>query len=328
MGTGLVPPPTTEPVGEATLAGAYFLLADLLEWGPMASLRDVAMTSPILSEALGQVDSQDELEASHTTAFGLHVFPYAGVFLDPGGQAGAGASALFASYRELRFDPAAAGPGVDHLATVFRALGHANARAVSLHRDAEEAPLLRARTRSLLDRHVLSWLPAWVSAVRRLGQSWPTALAVQAIELALLHRQGLGEGGETAPKLAPLPDLDAKETDLRTIAHALTTPAIAGLFLSRRDVSALARSARAPTGFGPRSLLLENALQSAARYDTLPAIADHIGAIYREWQRELDVEYARAIPGLKDATAPWRQRAAEAAGLLRRIRSAARNAAA
>ena len=56
--------------------------------------------------------------------------------------------------------------------------------------------------------------------------------------------------------------------------------------------------------------------------------ADHIGAIYREWQRELDVEYARAIPGLKDATAPWRQRAAEAAGLLRRIRSAARNAAA
>ena len=167
-------------IDRATLAGAYFLLADLLEWGPTASLRNAGATSPILAEAMAE-NGQEELEASHTAVFGLQVFPYAGVFLDPSAQVGAGSTSLQSLFRELGFDPGRSDSGVDHLATLFRALGHASAREASLPGGRECATPLRRCTRDLLDRHVLTWIPPWRSAVRRMEETWPTALAAQCV---------------------------------------------------------------------------------------------------------------------------------------------------
>ena len=142
------------------------------------------------------------------------------------------------------------------------------------------------------------------------------------------HRSEFGECRVEKKALAPLPDLEAKDTDLRTIALALTTPAVSGLFLSRHDIASLARQSRTPTGFGSRCVLLENALTSAAQYDTLTEILEGMRAIYRSWETELRETDLPGVPGVERLIAPWQQRAREASALLGRIGVAARNAAA
>ena len=74
--------------------------------------------------------------------------------------------------------------------------------------------------------------------------------------------------------------------------------------------------------------MLENAFESAARYDVVGDILDGIATIYRDWQRELRAESAEGPPGLKDVLAPWQQRCGESLALLERVAAAARHAAA
>lgn len=308
-------------------AHAYHLLAELLEWGPSKATRQQAAMSPILAEAIADHDP-DELSAAHTAAFGMEVFPYAGVFLDPSAQAGAGADSLHAAYLAIGFDPDTSAPGVDHLSTLLRALAHASARQADSRRHPASAEDFAGQTQDLLDTHLLRWLPAWVSAVRRLEMAWPCALAEQIMALVRFHRSEFGACRVEEKALAPLPDLEAKETDLRTIALALTAPAVSGVFLSRHDIASLARRSRTPTGFGSRCVLLENALTSAAQYDTLTEIIEGMRAIYRCWEKELRETLLPGVPGFEGLISPWQQRASEASVLLGRIGVAARNAAA
>ncbi|NNL84211.1 MAG: hypothetical protein HKP27_01075, partial [Myxococcales bacterium] len=174
--------------------------------------------------------------------------------------------------------------------------------------------------RDLIDRHLLSWLPVWVGAVERLGRAWPTALAHQILDLVSLHRSSFPAGSPRGISLEPLPDLDASDTDLRTIAEALTTPVVAGIFLSRHDISTLARACRAPSGFGSRSDMLENTLRSAASYGTFAELAKALGVLYRVSSDALTAS------GCGEAVGPWKRRGDEATVLLERLAAAALNA--
>ncbi len=256
-----------------TLRAAYGLLAELLEWGPVPRLRPFAEASPALCRALADAE-QDELEVAHTQAFAFHVFPFAGVFLHESGQAGAGASKLLEAYRQVAFDPCDAAPGLDHLSTLLRALAQA-------HRDTESV-------RHLIDHHVLSWLPVWVDAVRRLDLAWPAALATQIEELVTHHREALGPGATEGPLGLPvLPDLEARDTDFQRIASALTTPAIAGAFLSRHDLTTIARGLEIPTGFGSRVDLLANTMGGAVQYEKFPELLHRIRAVFLETRQAI-----------------------------------------
>ncbi len=304
--------------------GAYCLLADLVEWGPTERLHEGASASPILGPALAQAES-DELAATHTAAVTMQVFPFAGVFLHRSAQAGSVAGELVETYSKFGFQPSASGPEVDHLATLLRALAHLSAAEAG--DSGIQVQRAKDAARGLLDDHLLRWLPAWSSAMGRLEAMWPRALGTQVLELVLHHRESLGECTSTHWSLDPLPDLDATETDLRAIARALATPSVAGIHLSRHDISLLARGARAPTGFGHRALLLENALQSAARYGTLDTLAGHAQALFDSWVAELESIRESASPGVRHATEPWLRRAGEMRRVLARIGAAAPNAA-
>jgi hypothetical protein len=269
---------------------------------------------------LATVHDQETLEVDHTQAFGFHVFPYAGVFLHPSAHAGAAAAELFPSYRALGFDPGTAGPGVDHLSTILLALGHASLAEARLDPASSERQSIENGARDLIDRHVLSWLPVWVGAVGRLGRVWPTALANQILDLVSLHRASLGTGSRVVLSLEPLPDLDASETDLRVIAEALTTPVIAGIFLSRHDISALARARRAPSGFGSRADMLENTLRSAASYGMFAELSKDLRVLY-----EVSCD-ALTTTGCAEDVAPWKRRGGQAIALLERLGAAALNA--
>jgi hypothetical protein len=308
--------------------GAYLLLADLLEWGPKPRLRKALETSSILAEGVVGASDQDDLDASHTKAFGFEAFPYEGVFLTRAAQAGAAGEGLQAIYRNLDFDPEAAGLGRDHLATLLRALAHAGVSEASQSEEGASLEGIHRNTRDLFDLHLSRWLPIWVASVRRLGDPWPTALVDQIWDLVAWHRSTLGgDVSSDTWQLEPLPDLEDSDTDLRTIADALARPVLAGTFLTRHDIGELARQVRAPTGFGSRSQLLENTLQSAASYSALPSLLARLQARFEEWGVQLANDFDRSVPGLEAATAPWRSRVPEVTKLLQRVADAAQAAA-
>jgi len=315
------PPDSQEARIEATArAQACALLSDLFHQGPRGALLEAAAASPLLAEALAQYEKDDDLEADHQEAFGLQVFPMAGVFLDATGRAGAGAEALTEQYAALGIvDRRGEADGADHLATLLGALAVANAALADPTRFAWAGE----QSRFLLERHLLSWLPAWVSAVRRLALPWPTALADQVLELALLQfAQASPREKPTAPSDLPaLPDLDEPDTDLTTIAEALTCAARAGLFLSRKDLARLAQRSRTPTGFGPRSELLRTALREGAHLETLTALLYELAALYRAWIGELSALERGPMRELAALLAPWRKRSEEVLVLLGRLES-------
>jgi hypothetical protein len=214
------------------------------------------------------------------------------------------------------------------LATLLRALAVASAAEA----DPARRGVARARCRTLLELHLLTWLPAWASAVRRLGLPWSTALADQVVELALFHCAEIEEADAVARRevsaipfreLPALPDLGDPATDLSAIAQALTQAARAGLFLSRRDLTRIAQRSRTPLGFGPRAQLLATAFREGAHLDTLSPLLRELAALYRDWLSEL-AELEREAPRRVGALlAPWQRRAGEVLPWLDRVERAA-----
>lgn len=305
-------------------ARAYALLADLLARGPTAETRAAAESSPTLADALAHYRPGDleELAVDHQHAFGFCVHPFEGAFLDPEARVGGAlAPSLRQAYERIGFAPDPTGEDAEHLATELRALAlssrlESDAAALGRREDAER---LRQLTRSLLDHHVLRWLPPLASAVARVERPFPTALVRQARDLAMLHRASLG-GPYAAWALPPLGlDLGEPSTGLKDIARLLATPARAGIYLGRHDVGAVGRELGVPHGFGDRATLLTNLLETAVHLDALPAVVERLIGRLRAAREDVAVPAPFEEAGLEPLLAPWRERGHETESLLRRL---------
>ena len=314
-----------EPAVAAEARGrGYVLLADLLERGPLERWLEPIRASASLAAALETYPNLDEAEADHEYVFGQSVHPFAGVFVDEEARAGGPTtSRVQGALEELGYRADPTGPGLEHLATLLRALGFLSGAEVDARRDGEDdiREHLEVLTRRFIDAELLPWLGLFTGAVRRTERAWPVALVDHIDELVHTHRVGLGgEVGAAALELPPPTlDLESPESSLRDIAHHLAVPAFTGVLFSRHDITVIGRAHRAPRGFGPRARLLHTLLHSAVRYDAFGPVIDDLAGVVR-LQLELlegEDELSRAL------AAPFTARAAETLKLLETIRRAA-----
>jgi hypothetical protein len=171
--------------------------------------------------------------------------------------------------------------------------------------------------------HLLRWLPALTEAIRSQDDSFYSLMAGLVQDIVHDHAAGLLPG-TSPPKFLPQPPplLKERSTRLQDIAAYLADPAISGIYLSRNDMAALARSCRLPSGFGTRQQLLENLLRAAAQYDAMSELLATIDAVAVGWERSYRSAFA---PPLDAFTRPWRRNVSATRALLKELGTAAQN---
>lgn len=319
---------------------AYALLGTLLVEGLGAEGLARVRALPGLGDALpagaelGGAAELDALAAQHQALFGHEVFPFAGVFMGPGGLVGEGAAAgvVRAGHRALGLVPPSE-PSPDHLGQgllLLEVLVDAE-RQARAHRDVDDVRTLEGWQRRVLDEALLPWMPPLWAALT--GQ--PVTVWTRAVELAVgvlaRHCSELGGLSLTAGlSLASGPGpfasgdvetvLDEPKAGLAAVARALVTPVRSGVYLARRDLAVLARRTELPQGFGPRADVLERMLRVAAEYGQLPRMMDEL----RRLLEARDDAYAglAAEPGLAPYVPAWRRRLAGSLRLVERLREA------
>ncbi len=285
---------------------AYTFLSDILDDGPSANNLAHARASDSLAAAIdGTAAGHHEqslletLQADHHHVFGYCVVPYEGVYLRASMTIGHSPE-LVHLYTAAGFDPGIHEP--EHLATCLRALAHLSIPSVG-----QQTLQLQ-----LIDR-LLLWVPMWRHAVLRVQRPFATALATLITELLHLHRESLSTLPDTTPKPlagAPTLDLDNPATGIGDIADFLLTPLATGVFLSRHDLTGLARRLQLPCGFGGRAVLLRNLLRSAARFGRLTQVLDDLTHLWTHARDQVAVN------------SPWHPRIRQTLMLLQRIRTA------
>jgi TorA maturation chaperone TorD len=298
---------------------AYALFSIAL--GRPEHVLELTRAAPALRAAVDRYADRDELLADHEHAFGFSCPPFESAFLDPGAVLGHETSdRVRAAVASAGVERGPSGEEPDHLATILSALG----RLCGAEADALEdgrAPIvarLRGLERRLLDEHLLRWLPIFACAVERTDRAWPVALVRSIVGVVLEHRSSLGAGSASAFALGGAPLVLEEHVGLAEIATYLTVPACSGAFFSRDDLARLGRSARAPRGFGERSVLTENLLRSAADLDVLGELVDRMHADLEALAAELAGERFSDVPiALRE---PWIDRIAHTRALLERLR--------
>lgn len=324
---------------EAALAyaRAFQLFSELYRSGLTPDLLAQVQALPELAAAAPSPYVPDEAAASFHTLFGMNVFPYQSVFLDPDGLLGGPETdRVRHSYRGMGFAADEANEPADHLAHQLAALAflcHAEAEAWEDGR-ADMAARAQQLQADFLDQHLLRWLPAFAAAVQRQGDPFYAELAGLTLELAAARRRALPSLAlalRPAPATAEADEppiqrverlLADPQTDLDAIAGFLLTPPYSGLFLTRRDIGQLGRAADAPRGFGERRQMLRTFLRSAAEFDRFPAavaalesVAEETAAALRRLAESADApELARPWLARLEATRQLLAMLAEAQG--------------
>lgn len=262
-------------------ARAYTLLAALVRRGVEASTLEAVRELPELDAAVGG-RSLDELGAAHQRVFGLEVFPWASVFLDPSGRPGGETTAAFAAAmaQDLGWAPDPTVAEADHLAVILDGLAFACSAEAEAAADglAEVAARVGARRGDFARRALAGWLPALCEAVR--AEQDPLFIEVMEMVRALILSEA-EPSGEAEPLAAPcgpglLALLEEPKTGLAVIADHLCAPMDSGLFLSRRAIGALARGIDVPRGFGNRRDQMEAVLRGAAEHDSWVSLLDRL----------------------------------------------------
>jgi TorA maturation chaperone TorD len=297
---------------------AYGLLAKLLLRGLDREQLELVGALPGLAEALpdslGEAEL-DELAAEHHTLFHLESTPYAAEFTGA-------TEAVHDAFRMGGFVPRLDDVRADHLGVL---LGHLSFL-VGAEADALEDGNATAASRveelisPFIDLHLLSWLPCYLaSALDRPTTLWTSVLQM-AYDVLTEHRADLSESGESVGPRSDTLDLDAPKTSLRDVAEFLSQPGRCGVYISRDDITAVARGAGAPRGFGSRRMMLENLLQSAAEYEQ----SNHAFRALRQLVASrgasmLELAGGRVAPAL---LRPWLERVDETSELLQRMENA------
>ena len=268
------------------LSRAHAVLARLLLRGLEPERVDSVRALPILRDALPSRIDLDAIAAEHYELFHLQLPPVAGSYLHPRGLAGAEVAERIAeSYRLSGFAPKLDDTSADHLGVMLVHLSFATGAEADALADGRDdvAERVAELTEAFIADHLMSWLPAWVAAVR----DQPPGLwsAVSMLIWDLVSDQAASTEPVPTPELAPVNLevlLDRPSTGLRQIARALTVPLQCGLFVTRTDITAVAREGGCPRGFGDRFMMLENLLAGAAELGALPGVTRALQTVVRK----------------------------------------------
>lgn len=264
---------------------AYDLLGDLFRRGPvrLEHLATVDVLAPHLPETC-----DDTALALHHRVTGLELRPYGGLFLHPAGKLGgevAGRARRFMV--ETGFSPDERDAEPDHLATELSFLAFLCAAEADAWADdkADLAGRLQARAHAFIDTHLLSWMAPFAVAVRTVGAPLYATAARLVIDLAVDH---LGR----SPTPPPLPvteplDLSHEKTGVRQIADHLGVPVKCGALLTPAFIRDVARKSDSATGFGSRSMRLENLIHTGARRGASADVLDRLVSRLSELAQEL-----------------------------------------
>lgn len=204
--------------------------------------------------------------AAYTDTFVFQQVPYASAYLNADGMIGGEARDRVAGFwRALGLTPP---PEPDHLATVLGA-----------YAGLCELGVTRAR-HAFLWEHLLSWLPAYLHAVRRHAAMPFPEWARLLLETLLNEVYELGPAVVLPLHLRNVPDLaDPRCSDSRQIVDALLTPARSGVILSRADLARAAHMLDLSLRAGDRRVQLRSLLEQDA-----PAALAWIAGEARAWQ--------------------------------------------
>lgn len=211
-----------------------------------------------LARLLDLADSDRDLPPAevYTDFFLFQLYPYASVYLGPEGMVGGEARDRVVGFlRALGATPPAE---PDHLAFLLAAYADL---ATSQDDDLYDPRRTTAR-QALLWEHLLSWIPAWLHALRRLE---PPAFYIRWADLldASLRRElALLGMPEDLPlhlrQASPLPDPDSEGAE--AFLQSLLAPARSGIILLRDDLRRAAETLGLGLRTGERRYVVEHLL--------------------------------------------------------------------
>lgn len=265
---------------------SYSLFGRILSNGLTLADLPTLQAIPELAVTMPGVFDQDEASADYQHLFGFNIFPHESIFLDPAGLLGGPIGEdVLAVYRNAGYPSDVSSDQADHIGQELGFLAFLCGEEAQAWQ-AEERGLARhlaSLQHDFLSRHLLRWLPPLVLAIQQQDYPFYSALAKLVFLLSISHPSLTTNSsvGFTLP--APADILTDENAGLKEIITHFLTPVYSGLFLSRDDISRLARRGTLPRGFGSRRQMLQNLLRSAANYDEMETIFKEMRLLIDHW---------------------------------------------
>ncbi len=252
------------------------LLGRLLIAPPSAELWEEAAALPDLAVLMGE--SQPELAIAYEYLLGRNVYPYESLYRDEELMLNtASADRVAAFYAECGFTPDQSAGAPDHVGIELLFLSRliATEATASATRDPELVGWARRQTAAFLRQHPASWTPVWARAAQRLpGHPFYHRLVELTIELLGSELERLAAEPTVSRELIPLQPAQpaSDETDLTALIHHLITPVRAGIFLSRADLTALARQLGFSIPISDRFTMTRTLFETAGEFEQATAL--------------------------------------------------------
>lgn len=315
----------------------YRLIGRIFDSGLTVETASELQALPQTAITLPKTLSIDELAADHQTLFGFNVFPFQSFFLDESGLlGGTQTEQVQRSYQRAGITPDTGRDdhveSPDHIAqelTFLALLLQDESRAREAGTNPEIQKLRRWQA-EFLRQHLLRWVSPFVIAITTQPYPFYAALAEWMLRLLFSHASDLGDAGvadavwmrETKPDLTIL---EAEGTGLPEIASHLLLPIHSGIYLSKQDITRLARQLGLPRGFGDRRQMLLNLMRAAVTYDRLPELIESLTTLVGYWLDSY-TRHASTCSAAASVAEGWRARASGTAELLDQIARSARQA--
>ncbi len=312
-------------------ANSYDLFSQLFLHGLTAETLPIVQMIPELAATLPDTLDLDRAAAEHQRLFGLNLFPFQSIFLDPSGLVGGDeADRVAAAYAECGFVPLATGEGIDHIGQQLACLAFLCAAEAEALEDGKAAIALRIQRlqQNVLNQHLLRWLPPLVCTLQRQDNPLFAAIADLLIGLVDIHLAGLEAYSPFTITGSPFtlptpPDLLTKDdTTLHDIAIYFLRPAWCGLDLTRSELTQMGRQLQIPSGFAERETQFVNLLRTASQYDHFAALLSKLAE-----RIEHDKRYYQEFPFLSRSVhasaALWMQRLEKSEQLVEELKKMA-----
>lgn len=250
--------------------------------------------------------------ASYTDIFVFQLVPYAAPYLSPDGMLGGEAGDRVAGFwRALKLSPPAE---PDHLAALLGFYAALAERENDEHRPGG-AGVWREARRALLWEHLLTWVPAYATAMATLRSGFHAAWARLLLQALLQEAQGLAPPPAVPLHLRDVPELPGPGSG--GFVRALLAPVCSGLLITRSDLV----QAATRTGLGARP---------GGRTFTLRALIEQDRAATFAWLAQRATWWAQqhrnAVPALGRIAQHWLGRAQASLRALEQIPRHARSA--
>lgn len=297
----------------------------------LRSIPDMAAAAPKTPDAL------ESLQVEYESVFGQNAYPYESLYIDRDLMLNTAAAHRVAQlYQDCGFTVDVPVGAPDHLGAELRLMAHLLSIEITALRDNNPALLTwsRAQQYRCLVHHLARWAPVFLQTVERVADHpLYRTMAQVTLELILNDLEQSASlppwipldhqiDGATAPleKDAETHGRDDGELDLSQIVRCLITPDIAGVFITRRDISGLGRRLGIRAPMRERSQMMRDLFDAAARFDRIPALLDHLDELFATEFWRLAV-LAERYPSWTACARHWLSRLDQSREMVRDLRT-------